>query len=63
AVRPFDLEGRQAGDALVLPGPPEGREDRAYALAFADDATAWVTGFSKDPEGRRLLALWRVGPR
>ena len=63
AVWPFTMQGVQSAGVLELPGPEKGREDRAYALAVAADGDAWVTGFSKDPGGRRLLALWRVAGR
>ena len=63
AVWPFDRQGVQTGGIRELPGPETGGEDRAYALTVAEGGDAWVTGFSKDLAGRRLLALWRVAGR
>ncbi|MDD5656043.1 MAG: hypothetical protein PHF00_02155 [Elusimicrobia bacterium] len=60
AVWPFDSQGRPAGGVLELPGPEGGVEDRAYAITAAEYGGAWAAGLSKDPSGRRRLALWRV---
>ncbi|MCX5797246.1 MAG: hypothetical protein NTY77_17280 [Elusimicrobia bacterium] len=45
---------------LLLPGSAPGGEDRIYALTLDSEGRLIAAGLSRDADGRRSLAVWRI---